>query len=278
MSTIDSLRYRFLRHRTFQFSLFELPSIVVERSAGMATGTPVIVQKIKQDPDQQEKAKKRKLSELLEGPVSVTVKVGKGETARTWTLPKDLLTSASTFFDAAFKHSWSESESKSVELKEDKPDAFAFFVQWLYIRACSSDPKGPYRISPEIDPMISLHAWILGDKLGCPEFQDYALLHLWDRVSKGAIQVGAIIRPAYGGTPPRSKLRVFLAGLLLTYMVKNNVRFADNWGAILDELDDLANDIVRLLMFEARPYDYKANWPSSLLASAFNDYVFESSV
>ncbi|KAL8930670.1 MAG: hypothetical protein Q9208_000541 [Pyrenodesmia sp. 3 TL-2023] len=241
----------------------------------MATDPSAVVEKVKQDPDQQEVTKKRKLSELLEGPVSITVKVGDGDTARTWTLPRDLLTSASTFFDAVFKHSWSESESNLVELKEDNPDTFGFFVQWLYIWTCSSDQKGPYRISSKIHPMVSLRAWMLGDKLGCPRFQDYALLHLWDSLSKKRIFVSSIIRPAYGGTPPASKLRIFLAGMLLTYMVKENLPFTDGWRAILDGVDGLTNDIVKLLMFETRPYDYKNHWASFLLASSHTEYVFE---
>lgn len=165
-----------------------------------------------------------------------------------------------------------------MELKEDDPDAFGFFVQWLYIWTCCSDQKGPYRISSKIDPMVGLRAWILGDKLGCPRLQDYALLHLWDSLSKRRIVVGSIIRPAYDGTPPASKLRIFIAGIILTYIVKDNLTFVDDWHATLDGIDDLSNDIVKLLMFEARPYDYRNHWASFLLASSYTDYVFEPKV
>lgn len=41
---------------------------------------------------------------------------------------EDLLTGASTYFDAALKNPWPEPESRQIELKDDNPATVRFFV------------------------------------------------------------------------------------------------------------------------------------------------------
>ncbi|KAI4173933.1 MAG: hypothetical protein LQ343_002701 [Gyalolechia ehrenbergii] len=108
----------------------------------------------KQEPAQkpmQEIINKKPLMKLLEGSVSVTVKVGEGDKSATWTLPKDLLTHASPFFNAALNGTWLESEAKQVELKEDNPNAFRFFIHWLFEWTFKEDGEYPNRVARDLD-------------------------------------------------------------------------------------------------------------------------------
>lgn len=209
----------------------------------------------------------------MEGDTSITVKVSDGKTAGVWTLPKDLLTRASSFFDAALNRPWPESKSKQVELKDDDPAAFRFFVQWLYSWALSKDGNHLGPVS-QIDPMIGARAWILGDKLGCPRFQDFALVGMYHYLAArlGTGGLGIIIRAAYANTPPGSRLRRFAAGALLDCVTNRKLVFSKSsgWTDVIDEVEDLSNDMVKLQMLKTKPYVLTENWPDFLLASSYD--------
>ena len=111
-----------------------------------------------------------------------------------WHLPKDLLVNASTFFAAALNGQFTEAASKTVHLPEDNPDAFALFIQWLYVGEISCNNfcyggetsgdqllvnRGDLSIdSPIYTTRVYLQACTLGDKLGCILFMDLATLEL----------------------------------------------------------------------------------------------------
>ncbi|KAL9061204.1 MAG: hypothetical protein Q9206_000687 [Seirophora lacunosa] len=219
-------------------------------------------------------SKGKSLTELLEGDISITVNVSDGKTSGVWTLPKDLLIHASPFFNAALNRPWNESLSKVVDLKEVRPPSFRFFVHWLYAWVNSKDGVYPRHITLA-GQMTVLHAWFLGDKLGCPRFQDYALLHLEESLFQSQFKgLATVIREAYANTPPSSKLRVFLASIMLsaTTVRKTPFRRRGWWVDVVDEVEDLAKDMVKLQMFSAKPFVYADNWPSYLLASSLDDY------
>ena len=111
-----------------------------------------------------------------------------------WHLPKDLLVNASTFFAAALNGQFTEAASKTVHLPEDNPDAFALFIQWLYVGEISCNnfcyggetsedqllvDRGDLSIdSPIYATQVYLQACTFGDKLGCILFMDLATLEL----------------------------------------------------------------------------------------------------
>ena len=194
---------------------------------------------------------------------------------KVWTVQKELLTHASSFFHAAINHPWAESESKTIELKEDDPDAFEFFLHWLFAWALKEDGKYPREISQGTDPMLSLRAWVLGDKLGCPHFQDFAFVHLHRGLAKEVESTHKIIREAYANTPSGSKLRSYVAAILLDWMTdkKYNFRGAGAaWVEMVGRKEDLAIDIVTLQMLNAKPFKLSDNLSQFFLVSSLADF------
>ena len=125
-------------------------------------------------------------------------------------------------------------------LPEDDPAAFELFVQWLYIGETGKD---------SVDH-ISTHvrAWTLGDKLGCPVFQDRAMLKL---LHFHAGDDAMIIEPqtlqlAYEGSAANSKLRTWALQQFLCEVQRNNLsKMAEEWASVTKTVVDFASDYVR---------------------------------
>lgn len=144
---------------------------------------------------------------------SITVVVGTSANTKTWHLPRDLLTKSSPFFAAALNGSFAEAKSKVVNLPEDNTDAFALFIQWLYVGEispddCTANHDHDAHSCYEIAARNFIQAWILGDKLGCPIFKDLAMLGLIKKFDEGVITPD-IVRTAYERSATGSKLRKF---------------------------------------------------------------------
>ena len=99
---------------------------------------------------------------------AVTINVGLGGFQESWIVQKKLLTAHSTFLKASLAHSWDKKLSNAIDLPEDKPAIFKTFVQYLYLG----------RIFGAHTPEEAAKMWILGVKLGCPDYTDQALRHL----------------------------------------------------------------------------------------------------
>ncbi|KAL8702548.1 MAG: hypothetical protein Q9201_004289 [Fulgogasparrea decipioides] len=204
--------------------------------------------------------------ELLEGPVSITVKVGTGDTATVWSLPKNLLTHISPFFDAALNGPWTESTSGCVELNDDDPAAFRLFLRWLFAWMLIDSETYPTKITQGSDPAMGVHAWVLGDKLGVPQFQDYVLAHLWYSNIE-ATNIVDVVRLAYENTSTGSKLRLWIAWELLGYM--NNSGFeVEHWVKLVEEVDGPAVDIVKFTWNNRKD----SVWSCFLLVSSESEY------
>ncbi|KAL8939873.1 MAG: hypothetical protein Q9216_003124 [Gyalolechia sp. 2 TL-2023] len=212
---------------------------------------------------------------LLEGPVSITVKVGSGDKTGVWTLPKDLLTHASSFFSAALSHTWVESEMNQVQLKEDDPEAFRFFVHWLLEWALKRGGSHPNRIVRGAHTASAiLKAWIIGDKLGCPLFQDFAQAHIWSARSMEPNN----IRAAYAHSAQGSKLRLLMASLVIHHGLQGRSQLTanDSWTQLLREVEDLSVDIVTLQLHKGKPFKIGDNWPDYFFVSLKQgDFIFE---
>lgn len=180
----------------------------------------------------------------MEGKASIAVTVGAGEAAATWKLPKDLLTHVSPFFNAALNQPWSESTTESVDLVEDDPAAFRFFLHWLYSWTLAKSEKQPLAVSPDLETMVYLQAWILGNKPCCPRFQDFALRHIACRTAF----FPDCIEKAYTDTPVGSTVRKW-AALEVNYgATKRSFKPSNReaWAALMERVEDLAIDVVKL--------------------------------
>ncbi|KAI9670232.1 MAG: hypothetical protein M1831_006446 [Alyxoria varia] len=91
------------------------------------------------------------------------VLIGPEESPRT--IPRELLTTASPFFNAALTGTFAEGLSQTVRLPEDRPDVFDYFLYWMYTRRL--DHEAVDAVEP-VKPAYFwlLHLYCLVDKLG----------------------------------------------------------------------------------------------------------------
>lgn len=162
--------------------------------------------------------------------------MGDAEHPKIWSLPKNLLVHISPFFAAALNGSFAEASSKTITLPEDDPAAFEMFVQWMYVGKTG-------RNSTE-DIAIHVESWILGDKLGCPVFQDRAMLKLLHLHSANLIQPKTL-QLAYEGSAAGSKLRKWaLQHFIYNVQYENFVENLENWAAVAKAIADFGSDYV----------------------------------
>lgn len=196
------------------------------------------------------------------------MKVGRGEKSRYWDLPRALLAHVSPFFRAALSGPWAESQSRSVELKEDHPDAFRLFVHWIFTWIAQPAGQFPTQISDDFLAMDGLRAWVLGDKLGCVLFQDYAMATIcWANIDD--IAEANFIRQAYARSPTGSTLRRLAARALLWWI--DGIPFSDleedRDVQLMNVVDDLAIEVVKIYKLRAQ-----GRRISYFMASEFSDY------
>ncbi|KAL8947993.1 MAG: hypothetical protein Q9222_005775 [Ikaeria aurantiellina] len=188
----------------------------------------------------------------------VTVRVGSGSEERLWRLPKPLLTHASPFFRAAFCCHSKKSYRKEVHLEDESPSAFRFFLGWLFTTGISDPSDLDNDLVYDTPRFTYLLAWILGDKLACPRFQDFAMECLRASTNKRWFQDSALFfREAYFNTPAGSKLRRWAANQFLYYVRSCPQKLARNKSLIrlLDELDDFAADVLKIQITPDRPVE-----------------------
>ena len=121
------------------------------------------------------------------------MRVGRGQDLESWSLHRSLLTHHSPHFATGLTETPRGSRLHTIKLPEDDPDAFALFVQWLYTG----------RIAARRDklPAVVCHAWVLGEKLQCPAFQDRVMCrllacHVSEALNEETVQLIYEISPA----------------------------------------------------------------------------------
>ncbi|KAL8998303.1 MAG: hypothetical protein Q9169_002617 [Polycauliona sp. 2 TL-2023] len=210
---------------------------------------------------------------LMEGQPSILVKVGRDAATATWNLPKGLLVRVTPFFEAALNRPWLESRTESVDLPEDSPDAFRFFLHWLFTWMVCRPGEYPKMISLEATSSVYLQAWVLGDKLGCPRFQDFALAHLHGTSTRIPVTPG-VLESIYDMTPAGSKLRQYMTYVIVGWVRESRFVTAvqDAWINSIEGMEDASLDIVKSLI-----RNDKQVLGDFLLLSAWKDYVFPTS-
>lgn len=94
--------------------------------------------------------------------------------SKSWYLPQALSSHFSPFFKATLQDMADARSKASIELHEFEPSAFATFVQWMYYGTYNSQYSF---LRP--DEIHHIDAWVLGDKLEVPVFQDLAMSHIF---------------------------------------------------------------------------------------------------
>ncbi|KAL9581135.1 MAG: hypothetical protein Q9212_004083 [Teloschistes hypoglaucus] len=202
--------------------------------------------------DQQSTVQKPTI-DLLHGRIAVTVTVGQDAEEKSWVLPKNLLAQISPFFNACINGVWSTTVANEIKLQDDKPAVFEWFVRWLYIWTTNSSDECQFFVEIDLDPIMSLDGWVLGDKLGCPRFQDYAIAHLY-YCEVPEPDIFDFVSLVYAATPDGSSIRRWIATQLLEevedYPCKN-ARLVD----LAEQIDGLAVDLVKVRTLLNGPRD-----------------------
>lgn len=172
----------------------------------------------------------------LEGTPAIEITVGRKGKEISWILPKSLLTYHSKFFDAALNGTFAESNSKSMTMPEDNPEAFRVFVQWLYI--------GDIKID-DVDTW--LEAWVLGDKIGNTVFRDCAMTKLVNDHVSHLIDPDTVAF-AYRESVRGSKLRKWALDESLVQSIQEDLYsegYAEDWVSVVETDTDFAIDFAK---------------------------------
>lgn len=151
----------------------------------------------------------------LTGPV-VTILVGPAENP--FSIHRDLLTSKSTFFNAALAGTWAESTTGIVHLRDDDPELFSLYGRWIYGWEWTKDGNGE-----ELRFEACCRMYVLADKLGSETLQNLAVDKLREYALRsqedGQVCLNvATISFVYGATTSRSGLRKLVADMLAWQM------------------------------------------------------------
>lgn len=167
--------------------------------------------------------------------------------SNTWSLPKNLISHYSPFLQAACSWDFREARDGRIELPEDDPTVFGLFVEWMYY--------GSYDISPLIShsshSSTDAKCWVLGDKLLCAEFKNYALSRLYERHISSSFRRAVSCddaQYAWDNTTQAAKLRQFYADFVVQYFASPDrlLGTTEDWDLLLQSHPD-----IRILLLES---------------------------
>ena len=92
------------------------------------------------------------------------IEVVVGKEGAAYFLHERILAAGSTFFKAVNDSPFKEGSERKVTLTQDENPVFQLFVQFLYTRTFHTSSM-----------QLLLKAYVLGDKLGAPDFQAHSL-------------------------------------------------------------------------------------------------------
>lgn len=200
---------------------------------------------------------KEKHLNLLQGP-GIEVCVGPSTDdhateSKTWSLPVALISHYSRFLEAACTHDFKEKDERCIRLPDDDPYIFGLLVQWMYYGGYSSETPPPPTSTNDNDISVDAQCWILGDKLFCHEFQNYAMKRLYKSFMIHFVpraMTPAEVQYICQHTGLRSKLRSFY----LAYVIEHLSNPARLMGTIneWDEVQMQHSDLRVLLLQVSR--------------------------
>lgn len=130
----------------------------------------------------------------------------------TWCLPMNLVLHYSPYAKEICSSS-SQGSCKQLKLRDHQPVTFGLFAEWLYY--------GSYQgFSAVSNSNIDAQCWVLGNKLRCIEFQNYAIRRLYDqhtRLMFGRSMTCDDVRYVWDNTSPGSKLRKFYMNFVVEH-------------------------------------------------------------
>jgi hypothetical protein len=189
--------------------------------------------------------------ELLRGP-GIEIHVGttitmedppNNDTHNVWSLPKALISHYSPFLEAACSRDFKERRENRIELPDDDATVFALFVEWIYYGQYAIAP--PFASSVNItSTSIDAQCWILGDKLLCTGFKNYAMGRLYAQYTATSFNTAVTTRDveyACDNSVMHSKLREFYVAFVATHF-NNPERVhgsAEEWDGLVLKYADM---------------------------------------
>ncbi|KAI4283783.1 MAG: hypothetical protein L6R38_001948 [Xanthoria sp. 2 TBL-2021] len=138
----------------------------------------------------------------------VTILVGTAETP--FSIHWGLLTSKSTFFNAALTGSWKESSEGKIRLVEDDPELFSTYVLCIYNQDWTLDQNGKALSSD-----AHCRLYIMADKFGSEASQNLIIDNLRERATRSKFEMRfTTFGYVYDNTLPGNPLRKLLADFL----------------------------------------------------------------
>ncbi|KAI4268569.1 MAG: hypothetical protein LQ337_007768, partial [Flavoplaca oasis] len=138
------------------------------------------------------------------------IKVLVGPSEYCFSIHWGLLTSKSTFFNAALTGSWTEAEEDTVRLVEEVPELFAIYVVWIYGHDWTVDHLGR-----EYGLATSSRLYVLADKLGSEELGNLIIDRIRAIVAGPDVFLSCeTIEFVYDNTLPKTPLRRLLVDIL----------------------------------------------------------------
>jgi hypothetical protein len=162
-----------------------------------------------------------------------------------WCLPKRLVSHYSPFLKAACSRNFKERQENLIKLPDDDAKVFALFVEWMYY--------GSYAIAPPIftgSTNVNAQCWVLGDKLLCTEFKNYAMTRLYTEYTATVFHKVVTTEDvcfACDNSNANSKLRELYVALVATNF--SNPRrvhgAAEEWDSLIEEYADLRSVLLK---------------------------------
>jgi hypothetical protein len=169
-----------------------------------------------------------------------------GDQEKEWRIPTDLLCYHSGYFRSALKGEFAESQIRRVELRDEKPEAFALVVEWLYthkIELNDAQRWNMYMEEPSFNTLLK--TWVLADYLQLPKLQNIIMKVMDDRVTFHKEVPIADVSRAYQGFD--TKLNKWILDICVWVILHKN-ETVDYFTEISDL--ELLKDIMRKLLGE----------------------------
>ena len=174
------------------------------------------------------------------------IQVVVGNEATVWYLHEKILSAGSTFFRAAINSRFKEGSERKITLAEDENLVFQLFVQHLYSKVFQTSSM-----------RLLLKAYVLGDKLGAPEFQALALDKIFALNGNHCHFTAEQVLWIYGNTLPKSGLRRFTADTVVQGIARQKLNYRrEDW----EMLAPVMPELMERIMSTTRLEDAKDKW------------------
>lgn len=174
------------------------------------------------------------------------VKVHVGPKRKLWDLHEDLLCDRSEYFRSAFQGGFKEATEKQIHLKEEDPEAFALFVDWLYGRTLAPGPNASKNRS---DGERFLRLYCLAEFLGIEALMNTAIdTYIASSKTKYFILSTQVIETIYKCTAETSLVRKFVSRTV-AYTISTWIDLKDKYDAELKSDPELAVEVIKAMQF-----------------------------